>query len=330
MANEPPGFAAGRSDDGFVHVFPVTWSHDDSGPGGTCRITTFGKTPDGRAVCVHVRFTPFFYVQLPKDWSDARAKLFFAECAKQYDILDSKCRVVTRKSIWGFANSKECKFAQLVFPSAAAFKRARWGLAKQHATFEGNVDPVVRLFHLRGLGPCRWFRVPATADEPQRPVADVDIELEVAFTDISPSTIDARPPLVFCSYDLEAFSESGRFPVADKPGDHLINIAAAFQRYGEPEPYHRAVVCFRETAPVDGVQIVWTPHEHEVIEIWGRMMREHQVDVVLSYNGHQVRAFCPGFTVTRTSNRNHRFAMSHRWHTSRLQPGCARRLPLLF
>lgn len=88
-------------------------------------------------------------------------------------------------------------------------------------------------------------------------------------------------------FDIEAVSGSGRFPVADNPEDELIQISTAFQRYGEPEPYARTVVCLRETADVEGAEIYWHDHEHEVIEHWARLLREHKADVLVAYNSHQ-------------------------------------------
>lgn len=75
--------------------------------------------------------------------------------------------------------------------------------------------------------------------------------------------------------------------MADNPDDNLIQISTAFQRYGEPEPYARTVVCFKETAPVEGVDISWYSHEHQVIEAWATLLREHQTDVLLGYNTSQ-------------------------------------------
>lgn len=267
-----------------IDVFPVTWSVGDTGPGDACRITACGKTPDGQSACVHVAFTPFFYVLGPKGFSEPRCRPLMVEWAQRYGALLDKCRVVRRRSIWGFRNGEQRLFVQLVFPSLQAFRRARYGLARdKQETYEGGVDPVVRLFHLRGLGPCRWMRV-ARHHPPRAFVADVDVEVECSFLDVAPSKRADRPPLVFGSWDIECRSASGGFPVADRPEDRIIQISTAFQRYGEPEPYARTVVCLHETSPVDGVQISWHQHEHQVINEWARLVREHKTDVMLGYN----------------------------------------------
>lgn len=75
--------------------------------------------------------------------------------------------------------------------------------------------------------------------------------------------------------------------MADNPDDALIQISTTFQRYGEAEPYAREVSCFRETAAVEGVKMSWFPTEHECINAWARSLRDHSVDVLISYNGSQ-------------------------------------------
>lgn len=270
-----------------LDVFPVSWSVGDTGPGGACRITAFGKTPEGQVACVHVRFTPWFYVEMPAGRSEAMCRPLMAKWAKTLDLILDRCKFVRRASLWGYRGGKTGLFAQLVFPSLEAFRQGRRAVAGEKLdTYEASTDPVVRLFHLRNIGPCRWMRVQRHAP-PAMLVADVDLEVECGYADVGASPITSRPPLVFGSWDIECYSASGGFPVGSNPADQLIQISTAFQRYGEAEPYHRSVVCLDRTADVDGVQIVWTPKEHRVIELWADLLREHKVDVLIGWNTSQ-------------------------------------------
>lgn len=277
-------------------VYAVRWAAADGDGGGDaggggCRVTAYGKTPDGRSACVHVRFTPYFFVEMPEAWSESRVKLFIAECCRKYDCIASKSMCVRRKSLWGYQGERLRAFAQLAFDTLAAHRRARYSIRRDtwsapghtFVTYEAGVDPLVRLFHLRNVVPCGWFRV-TNGREPERSVSTADVELECALTEIGPSPLAQRPPLVFASWDLECVSATGKFPVADNPHDHLIQISTTFQRYGEPEPYHRAVTCFRETAPVEGVEIMSFDTEHEGINAWAKLLRDHSVDVMCGYN----------------------------------------------
>lgn len=263
-----------------MDVYPVTWSVTDTND--TCRITTCGKTIDGSAVCVHIVFTPFFYVGY--DGSLAEGQLLMTTWSKKYDIANSK--IVTRKTMWGFTNGRTSHVIQLTFESLAAFRKARYGIGREFQTYEAMVDPLVRLFHLRGIQPCAWIHI-RTWHDPEVPTADMDLELETSFTNVGPSECTARPPLVYASWDIEARSATGRFPVADNPEDNLIQISTAFQRYGDPEPFHKSVVCLNETDDVESVDISWSTKEHEVIQRWAQSLRDHKADVLLAYNCHQ-------------------------------------------
>lgn len=216
----------------MVDVFPVTWSAGDTGPGDTCRVTVFGKTPDGEAACVHVRFTPYFFVEMPRGTSEAQCRLHMARWAQRFDTIPEKCRAVSRASLWGFRGGAKGLFAQVVFPSMEAFRKARYGIAKEFDTYEAAVDPVMRLFHLRGVGPCRWMAV-ANAREPDRMVADVDVELECNFTDVSPSDRTTRPPLVFASESMPRNSRRCGSPqlllpaLTPRPGDFPVQVSTS-------------------------------------------------------------------------------------------------------
>lgn len=72
--------------------------------------------------------------------------------------------------------------------------------------------------------------------------------------------------------------------MADKPDDQVIQIATAFQWYGDAEPFSRTLVCLHETADIEGVDLTWHEHEHQVIEAWARLLREHKADVLIGYN----------------------------------------------
>ena len=185
-------------------VFPVDWAAGDVGDGDERRytVTMFGKLPDGRSACVHIAFFPYFFVELPTSWSSARHKLFLADMAK-HGCVAQYTRVVDRIPMWGFTATKKKAFAQLAFPTLAAFKSARYKLAKDYQTYEAAVDPVVRLFHVRGVKPAAWVRVArssATApnDSPDKQSV-CDVEVSCSFVDIGPSALTTQPPLVLAS-----------------------------------------------------------------------------------------------------------------------------------
>ncbi len=272
-----------------MDFFPVDWYHEDVFPESGepyFRLVTCGKTFDGMSVCVHVRFTPYFFVEVPSEWSDARSRLFATETAKKHGGIGPKCIPLERKSAWGFSGGAKKKLVQLAFPTMRAARFAKKTLSRDHQTYESSVDPLIRVFHLRNVSPASWIHV-SRHWQPQHSIADVDLEIETSFELLGPSAETRQPPLVIASWDLEVYSESGKFPLADNTGDCIIQASTAFQRYGEPEPYLRSVVCLGDTAPVEDARIVSVAKEHDLINQWVDLLRREKVDVLIGYNTNQ-------------------------------------------
>ena len=221
-----------------MDLFPIDWRQTELEH--SFEITCYGKLRTGQSVCLHVPFTPYFFVECPPTWSQSRAKIFIAECVSQMGALHRYSLPVTRKSIWGFTNHQPKLMVQLAFPTLAALRRARKIISEKHRlqTYEASVDQVLRLFHLRNLKPAQWIRVNgASVLYDDERTARTDVELSAAFTSLEPSESTDIPPVVFASWDIECYSASGSFPLAEKTGDCIITICTAFQKYGEPEPY---------------------------------------------------------------------------------------------
>jgi DNA polymerase delta subunit 1 len=190
--------------------FPVTWSVSDHD--AACFVSACGKTIDGKEVCVHASFTPYFLAEMPRAWSDARARAFTTEMAQRHGGILGRCVPVRRTSAWGFTNGEQRVFAQLAFPTLAAMRRAKYAVARQHDTYD-STEPLLRVFHLRNVAPAGWVRVSAWADHTDRAdrVSRCDLEVHTTFEGLSPSPPDvagAPPPLVVASEYLHELPHS--------------------------------------------------------------------------------------------------------------------------
>ena len=70
-------------------------------------ISIFGKTEEGKSVCLTTAFTPYFFIKLPD-------KIDAGKIRRIYNILDEKCKdsliaysVMKSKDVWGFQNNEE-------------------------------------------------------------------------------------------------------------------------------------------------------------------------------------------------------------------------------
>jgi DNA polymerase delta subunit 1 len=265
--------------------YVLEWASTDV---DTFEIHAFGKTFDGDTVVLRIVFYPYFFVKTP-GWSVARQKLFLAECVRDYGANERYSLPITRKDAWGYSTVTQ-PFVQLAFDTLKAQRICRSRLSKTGmATYEGTVDPVVRLCHVRNMAPTGWIRasgfVAVDADDRKFPRAEY--ELYGVFTNVGPSECTDKPPIVLCSWDIEVMSHDGSFPTPEILENPVIQIACAFQKLGDTEPYRNVVVCLHETSPIAEAEIVSVGSEADVYVEWIRILEEEKVDVMMGWNTWQ-------------------------------------------
>ena len=268
-----------------MDIYPVDWQADDVG--GQYTITVFGKTPDAEVVAAHIAFYPYFYVDV-SCMGPAAVKLLIAEACSKHKALKQYCREVERVTLWGFTNKTKMRLLQLAFPSIRLMKwTARKMREDGRPTYESSIDPLLRFFHIRDIAPAQWIHVRShtTATDPH---TRATIEVCTTFDKVGPSDVTCRPPLVFCSWDLETYSKSRRFPTPENEDDCIIQVASSFQRYGEPEPYRQLVLALNKTDPVEGIEVLWFDDEAAMVNAWFAEVQKEKVDVLLGYNVDQV------------------------------------------
>ena len=271
-----------------MDVYIIEWAsgdveHDEH---SQFEINAFGKTSDGQSVVLRIDFFPYFFVKTP-EWSPARQKAFLADAIRNYNINESFSLPVQRKDAWGYSTNTQ-NFVQLAFDTLKAQRICRSRLAKSGMqTFEGNVDPVVRLCHVRNISPTGWVSVKWFSEVSDRTFDNVDLELKGHFTGIHPSSSEQKPPLVLCSWDIEVFSHDGSFPTPDVPENAVIQIACSFQRLSEDEPYRNVVVCLDETSGIDTADIISVGTEVDLYTEWIRVLTEEKVDIFMGWNTWQ-------------------------------------------
>lgn len=91
----------------------ITWESRDTDEEHL--ISIFGKTEDGKSVCLTTAFTPYFFIKLPGNIDSAKVQ-------RIYNIIDENCReslvaysVMKSKDVWGFQNNEEFTFMKLNF-----------------------------------------------------------------------------------------------------------------------------------------------------------------------------------------------------------------------
>lgn len=262
----------------------ISW--DDRDEDDKHLISIYGKTEDGRSVCVTTPYVPYFYVKFPSDWSTSDAHVFV-------QTLDSRCKgalvgheFVERKDMWGFRNGELSKFVRLDCTTLKARRLVEWKIRDQFPkleAFEANLDPVLRFMHETNIQATGWVR----AEEGTNPsfVAHVDVDLWMDdWRNLEPVDRDDVAPFVIASVDIEAYSKSHKFPNPQIREDACFQIGVTLCHVGTDAPYDEAIFCFGQTTPVNGVRTESFTTEAGMLAAFRDYVHEKNVDVITGWN----------------------------------------------
>jgi DNA polymerase elongation subunit (family B) len=219
-------------------------------------IQIFGVNELGKTFSVIIEgFKPFFYVMVNDTWNISIKDQFLenikTKMGKYYENTISECIIIKRKKLYGFDGGKEHKFIKLEFTSFAAFNKAKnlWysdyskdgrklledGYIFNNTStrlYEANIPPLLRFFHIKDISPSGWIAVP------NKKVINItskktscDFEFVVNQKHIIPlNDKETRVPYKICSFDIEASSSHGDFPIPVKTYKKLAtNIVEYFE-----------------------------------------------------------------------------------------------------
>ena len=205
-------------------------------------VQMFGINEQGKTASIFVEgFSPFFYVMVNDDWTDGSRMAFISKLyndvkSKYFEGSIVKSQFVKRKKLYGFNAGKKNKFLLLKFSCEQAMrkfknlwyvsKRDRQGnyqrkLVQYHGTelYEAQIPPLLRLFHIKEISPSGWIALPKskTYAHKQKKTTTCDYEFTVNYKNIMPlPNKETRVPYKICSFDIEASSSHGDFPLAIK------------------------------------------------------------------------------------------------------------------
>ena len=271
-------------------VFQVlTWETQDTEDEHL--ISIFGKTNEGKSVCVTTSFTPYFFVKLPKKTSQMDIRNLYTkidkvcpECLVSYDIVQSK-------DVWGFQNNEKFIFMQLNFKNLAArrmvngrLKRTLPDEAMKYKVYESNLDPVLRLMHRTNIQSTGWMDSGDTCVRSH--LAHVNIDLFCNdWKTLKPVDIPETAPFVVASVDIECNSSTGKFPDADVKDDACFQIAVSLTHFGSDVPYDKICFCYKKTdSNLEGSIIKSYETEREMLMAFKEYLMEKDIDIITGWN----------------------------------------------
>lgn len=221
-------------------------------------IQMFGVDESGKTYSLTAEgFRPFFYLMVNDKWSIQKKQDFLAhlkdKVGKYYRDSITECKIIKRKKLYGFDGGKEHKFIFIEFANLNAFNKVKnlwysndevkgYSLTKDGykwrdtdiKLYESNIPPLLRFFHIRDISPSGWVAIPKkNLIEVKSENRNVNCyyELITNYKNIIPlNNKETRVPYKIMSFDIEASSSHGDFPVPIKTYKKLAtNIIEYFE-----------------------------------------------------------------------------------------------------
>ena len=208
-------------------------------------IQMYGINEEGKSCSIIVEnFKPFFYVKVDDAWTQYTKNTFLDFIKKRigayYENSICDCKIIKRKKLYGFDGGKEHKFILFRFNNTQTFNKVKnlWygddykllenGLnykGTKTYLYESNIPPLLRFFHIKDISPSGWVALPnkKTVENTLDKKTNCDYEFTIDEKNIIPlNDLERRVPYKICSFDIEASSSHGDFPVPIKSYKKLV------------------------------------------------------------------------------------------------------------
>jgi len=211
-------------------------------------IQMFGINEQGQKASITVQeYQPFFYVKVPNTWGQKMKTEFVnhlkAKVGKYYENSIVECKLIERKKLYEFDAGKLHRFILIKFANVPVYNKVKnfWyknivdedgqsdrRLLKNGYPFkdcfielyEANIPPLLRFFHLREISPSGWVALPHKKTVEITGIdkkTTCDYEFVINYKNVIPlNDKETRVPYKIMSFDIEASSSHGDFPVPIK------------------------------------------------------------------------------------------------------------------
>jgi DNA polymerase elongation subunit (family B) len=239
-------------------------------------VQMFGINEKGKTASIFVEgYAPFFYAKVGDDWTETQNTGFITQLRRdigkyyENDIISTK--LIKRKKLYGFDGGKQHAFVLIKFKNETAMKKAKnlWYqtanstngadgeykrflkspgyMCEGYATilYEAQVPPLLRLFHIKEISPSGWISLPQLKTlKHKNHTTSCTYEFTINYTNIIPLLKkETVVPYKICSFDIEASSSHGDFPLANKDYKKLaINIVDLWSEGPGTADYIKSII----------------------------------------------------------------------------------------
>ena len=233
----------------------------------------FGINEIGETFCLYVSdYKPFFYVKVDDDWNIDKKCEFLShiksKIGKYYENSICECKIIKRRKLYGFDGGKEHKFVLFKFENMVCMNKVKNlyyqngkdgrrlkdnGYIYQDTStylYEANIPPLLRYFHIKEISPSGWISIPLKkATTTVNKMTSCKYEYDISNKDIiSLNNKETIVPYKICSFDIEASSSHGDFPIPKKSYKKLSNSIMEYSDNGEHDITRSEVTKIIKTA----------------------------------------------------------------------------------
>ena len=212
-------------------------------------IQAFGINKFGKTTSLTIEnFNPFFYIKVGLNWNDQKKTEFISHLKKHMgsyyedSIIESK--IIKKQKLYGFDDKKLHTFIKISFSNTLAYNKAKKIFYKDTVIgsyferklisegfiykddedttncylYEGDIPPLLKMFHIKEISPTGWVMIPInklrnTKKNSTHCSHEYLIDIQYIKPDKNKEDIVKYN---ICSFDIEASSSHGDFPLAIK------------------------------------------------------------------------------------------------------------------
>uniref|UniRef100_A0A6C0KQ87 DNA polymerase n=1 Tax=viral metagenome TaxID=1070528 RepID=A0A6C0KQ87_9ZZZZ len=234
---------------------------------GRFMIQMFGINEEGKKASILIEeYSPFFYLKVGDNWGQKKKTAFYdhlkSTIGKYYANSILECKLIERKKLYGFDAGKKHRFIEIKFANINIYNKVKnlWYedsmnekerkliqngykfIHNNEITFielyEANIPPLLRFFHIREISPSGWIALPVKKTiqiTGNNKTTSCDFEFVINYKNIiALNNKEDRVPYKIMSFDIEASSSHGDFPVPIKSYKKLAtNIVDYFDKLGD-------------------------------------------------------------------------------------------------
>jgi DNA polymerase elongation subunit (family B) len=209
-------------------------------------IQMFGVNEFGETCSIYVNdYNPFFFVKVGENWNQGNANALLQEIQKKvgkyYEESIISAKIVDYHKLYGFSAGKMHKFVQLTFRNTSVMNKVKnlwYDYTGEHRKFrkyvfqnieldlyESNIPPLLRYFHINNVSPSGWVSIPLNKAY-VCPIKTTTCKYEYVCLSANVRPMnekETRVPYKICSFDIEASSSHGDFPLPKKTYKRLAS-----------------------------------------------------------------------------------------------------------